>query len=205
MFVGLLQEVFAFGCIDLPCVAVFDECGRRGVEGHAYIHRGITSRAVVEGLVTTVAHAYSYVRGRFYNVCRPFVVQYVEGVFIRYLRFLSEDPPHLGIASADKLLHEIFLHGDVLFEKFAESLLVNILPDPHEGELKETGHGRRNCVYLLSFLLNVDQYCPFRKLIQHFLRLVFGHIPNICSLFRPERLYRKLCHQTGLFFGHQYL
>ena len=203
--VGLREKVAALGRVDLTGVAVLDERRGGGVEGHADVHRRVAGVTLVHSLVAAVAHADAYVRGRVYDVRRALVVEHLEHVFVGDLRLLREDAPHLDVAAADEVAHEVLLDRYVLVEELAQRLLVNVVTHAHQRELKKSRHRRRHGVYLLSVLLYVDDERLAREAVEHLLRLVLRHLPDLRRLVYVEGLYRKLGHQPRFLFGHQYL
>ena len=105
-------------------MAVLDERRGGGVEGHADVHRRVAGVPLVHRLVAAVAHADAYVRGCVYDVRRALVVEHLKHIFVWYLRLLRENAPHLDVAAADQVSHEVFLDRYVLVEEFAQRLLV---------------------------------------------------------------------------------
>ncbi|MPM89054.1 hypothetical protein SDC9_136162 [bioreactor metagenome] len=205
MVVGLREQVAALRGLHPARVAVLDERRRSRVEGHADIHRRVADGAGVQRLVTAVAHADADVRGGVDDVRRALVIKDVQRVFVRYLRLLREDAPHLDIAAADEVAHEVLLNGDVLMEKLAERLLVDILAHAHQRKFKKAGHRRRYGVNLFSVLFYVDEDGAAGQLVEDLLRLAVRKIPNLRRLTRAEGFYRKLGHQPRLFLCHQNL
>ena len=201
--VGLREQVAALRGLHLARVAVLDQRRRRGVEGHANVHRRVADRAGVQRLMAAVAHADADVRGGVDDICRAFVIEHVQRVFVGYLRFLREDAPHLDVAAADEVAHEVLLYGDVLVKKFAEGLLVDILAHAHQRELKESGHRRRHGVDLPAVLFDVDDDGAAGQFVKRFLRLAVRKFPYLRRLMGAEGLYRKLGHQPRLPLRHQ--
>ena len=133
------------------------------------------------------------------------VVEHLQHIFVWYLRLLREDAPHLDVAAADQVTHEVLLDRYVLVEELAQRLLVYIVAHAHQREFEESRHRRRHGVYLLSVLLYVDDERLAREAVEHLLRLVLRHLPDLRRLMHVEGLYRKLGHQPSFLFGHQYL
>ena len=159
----------------------------------------------MHSLVAAVAHADAYVRGCVYDVRRALVVEHLEHIFVGDLRLLREDAPHLDVAAADEVAHEVLLDGDVLVEELAQRLLVYVVAHAHKRELEESRIGRRHGVYLLSVLLYVDDERLAREAVEHLLRLVLRHLPDLRGLLNVEGLYRELRHQPRFLLRHQYL
>jgi hypothetical protein len=129
---------------------------------------------------------------------RPLVVEDAEGYLRRERALLDEHPPELGLAAAHQLPDEVLLDVDVLVEELAETLLVDVAPQPHHRELEEPGHGRGQHVDRGAVPLQVEEDRPRGEAVQNLSRLRLGNRPGAGRRLHPERLDRQARDELGL-------
>ncbi len=151
-------------------------------EGQADIQRRRAGLAQVPHLVAAVADADGPVLGRFDHFAGPLVVEDMEGLVFGQGRLVDEDPTDLRGAVHEQGLDELFLHVHVLVEELGQELLVDVAPYPHQRELEETGHRRRQGVDGHAFMLAVDEQAASRQRFQDLARLGLGRFPDAAAL-----------------------
>jgi len=141
--------------------------------------------------VAAVADADPDVGGGANHLAGPFVVEDMQGVVLWKGRFVDEGASELRFAFGEERFDEVLFDVQVLVEQFAQRLLVDVRPDPHEGEFEEAGHRLRKDIARFPLLLDVEKEGALREPVQRLFRVRRGHLPDRCRLLHGEGFDRQ--------------
>jgi hypothetical protein len=154
--------------------------------------------------MAAVTDADSAGRGASNDFRGALVTQNVQGVFQGQSRFVNEGAPQLGLSPRKQGLNKFFFHIQILVEEFAQDLLIEVVPQSHQGKLKKTRHRRWKHVKRLSVLFHVKENGPPSQVIQDLLSVGKVHFPGMARFFcgkGPDRQKRDL---LGLFLTEKH-
>jgi hypothetical protein len=121
------------------------------------------------------------------DLAGPLEVEHVERVLRGEHALLHEGPAEPGLAPGEELPDEVLLHVEVLVEELGEGLLVHVGAHPHQGELEEARHGRRQDVLGSLLPLPVHEKRPPGEFLERAARLRLGDLPDSGRAGRRER------------------
>jgi len=203
LIIGGLEQIQALLRTDKPCMAVFDQglCGR--IKGHADLLRCIAVPAEVVHFVAAVTDADGPEGSHLDDLGRPFIIEDMQTEFRGKGRLVDEYTAQLCLSGREEGFYEVLFHVEVLKEEFAERLLVEIRPDPHERKLEKSRHGRGKDIGFLPFFLDVEEKRPVCQVIQYLLSRRPLHLPDAGGTFCREWFYGEERYQSGILFGEQ--
>ena len=118
LLTGFVQQLFALRRFDTTGIVATNERGGHRIKGHADIHLGVAGPVLMLTLVAAVTEANPNIGGCLYNLCRPLIIQNMQGTFITEDFLLNKNPAKLGVAGKKQFANKIFLNADVLLVEF---------------------------------------------------------------------------------------